>query len=334
MKALVLGGSQFVGRHVVEELLRAGHAVSIFSRGRSRDSLPPEVERLRGDRDQGKAGLDVLLGRTWDVCIDVSGYTPRQVRASASALQRQVGHYIFVSAVSVYGDPARGPVLETEPRSSPAAEEVTEVTRETYGPLKVTCENIVAEVFGERGCLLRPQIVAGPYDPLDRFSYWVRRAMQGGEMLAPGDGSDHVQVIDAHDLARFTRIVCEKSFSGSFNLAGPRLMWAEFVRILGASNVAWVPAEVLRAEQITEFELPLYRRNGGARSSLMHVGNERAVAAGLRLTETAATVESVRGWLAHCDLAPALSPQREAELITRSRGRVSWSSAAGAGHAL
>jgi len=334
MWALVLGGFHFVGRHIVEELLRAGHEVSVFNRGRSPDDLPAQVERLRGDRDQGKAGLDALLGRTWDVCIDVSGYTGRQVRASAQGLRRQVGQYVFVSAVSVYGDPARGPVLETERRSPPADEDVTEVTRATYGPLKVTCENIVAEVFGERGTVLRPQIVAGPYDALDRFSYWVRRAMQPGEMLAPGDGSDNLQVIDAYDLARFTRIVCEKSLSGSFNLAGPRLMWAEFVRLLGASNVTWVPAEVLRAEQLTEFELPLYRRNGGPRSSLMHVGNERAVAAGLKLTETAATVERVRGWLPRSHLAPALSPQREAELIARSRARVSWSSAAGTGHAL
>src|SRR5262245_44270204 len=106
---------------------------------------------------------------------------------------------MFISAVSVYGDPARGPVDENEPRLAPAAEDVDEITRSTYGPLKVTCENLVQDAFSGRCALLRPQVMAGPHDPLDRFSYWVRRATLGGEMLAPGDGSDHVQFVDVHD---------------------------------------------------------------------------------------------------------------------------------------
>src|SRR5262245_44241517 len=203
MKVLVLGGTQFVGRHIVEALLDGGHAVSIFNRGRSSDQLPFAVERLRGDRDAGATGLAALSGRRWDACIDVSGYTARQVQASAAMLRASVGHYIFISAVSVYGDPAQGPVHESQPRVPPAEPAGGEVTRSTYGPLKVTCENLVQEFFGDRCALLRPQVVAGTHDPLDRFSYWVRRANEGGEMLAPGDGSDYVQVIDARDCARF-----------------------------------------------------------------------------------------------------------------------------------
>lgn len=320
MHILILGGTQFVGRHIVEELLRGGHVVSVMHRGRTDCGFSGPVERLRGDRDRGAAGLAALAGRTWDVCIDVSGYTPQQVRASAELLRRQVERYVFVSAVSVYGDPAAGPVDETCPRVAAAGDGVTEITNATYGPLKVACENIVQEVFGERCTLLRPQIVAGPFDPFDRFSYWVRRAMQRGEMLAPGDGSDSMQVIDAGDCARFVRRVCEHEIDGVFNLSGPRLTWAEFLALLGARDLVWVPKEILNAAGVTESELPLYRPAGGPRSALMHVSQDRAIAAGLTMTELAVTIANVRDWLPQCNLAPALSPQREAELIQRTRG--------------
>ena len=319
MQILVLGGTQFVGRHIVECLTGAGHAVSILNRGRTADELPREVERLRGDRDEGVSGLRALGDRSWDVCVDVSGYTPRQVRPSAELLRTRVAHYVYMSAVSAYGDPSGGPVDETQPRCRPAPENVTEITAETYGPLKVTCENIVREVYGGRCAWLRPQVVAGPYDPLDRFSYWVRRAAQGGEMLAPGDGTDHVQFIDARDVAQFTRLVCEQALAGPWNLAGPRLTWSEFLGLLGARNLVWVPADILREQGLMESELPLYRPAGGRRSSLMHVSNAHALSAGLTLTPPAATAADVRTWLRDQDLTPALSPEREAALIGVAR---------------
>lgn len=319
MNVLILGGTQFVGRHIVEDLLAAGHRVSILNRGKSQDDLPTHVERLRGDRDDGVVGLDALTGRSWDVCVDVSGYTPRQVRPSAEKLRERVQRYVFVSAVSVYGDPDDRPVRETHPRMPPAAENVTDVNGETYGPLKVTCEDIVQQIYAERCTLLRPQIVVGPHDPSGRYGYWVQRAMQGGEMLAPGDGSDHVQVIDAHDLARFTRTVIEYDLGGSFNLAGPRLTWAEFMRILGADHSVWVPAEIINAAGLRFFELPLFRPERGPRSSLMDVSNERARVAGLTLTDPEVTARNVRAWLRGRDETLALSPEREAELIHMAR---------------
>jgi 2'-hydroxyisoflavone reductase len=138
-------------------------------------------------------------------------------------------------------------------------------------------------------------------------------------MLAPGDGFDYLQFIDVRDVARFTKTAAENSLGGSFNLAGPRLTWAQFMKLLGARNIVWVPADVLQAGGVTEFELPLYRRAGGPRSSLMHVSNERAVGAGLTLSDPAMTANEVRTWLATSDLSPALSPQREAELIRIAR---------------
>ncbi len=319
MRVLILGGTQFVGRHIVDALLAAGHMVSTLTRGTSPDELPTQVERLRGDRDEGALGLEALTGRSWDACVDVSGYTPRQVRPSAEMLRASVKRYVFVSAVSVYGDPDHRPVRETHPRMPPAGEDVTEVNDETYGALKVTCENIVQQVYDDRGTLLRPQVVVGPHDPTGRYSYWVQRAVQGGEMLAPGDGSDHVQVIDARDLAQFARTVIENDLGGAFNLAGPRLTWADFMKVLGAQNIIWVPAGIIKSAGLTFLELPLFRPERGARSSLMDVNNERARTAGLTLTDPEVTLRDVRAWILDWDLIPALSPEREAELIRIAR---------------
>lgn len=332
MNVIVLGGTQFVGWHIVEALRARGHRVTTLTRGRTPDEPADSVERLRGDRDAGPAGLAALSGRSWDACIDVSGYTPRQVRPSAEALRSRVARYVFISAVSVYGDPIDRPVTEAHPRVSPAAEGATEVVGEMYGRLKVACEDIVQQLYGDGCTLFRPQIVAGPHDPLDRYSYWVRRAGQGGEMLAPGDGRDHVQVIDARDVGRFSATAIERGLGGAFNLAGPRLPWANFLRVLGAEDPVWVPADVVRAQGVTEFELPLFRPERGPRSGLMDVSAERALAAGLELTPPHVTARDTRAWLVEREQAaqdgrsraarldPALAPEREAELIRIARG--------------
>ena len=319
MRVLILGGTQFLGRYIAETLLAAGHAVSVLNRGVTPDALPAQVERLRGDRDAGPPGLQALMGQTWDACVDVSGYTPRQVRASAEALRSNVKRYVFISAVSVYGDPKERPVRETHPRMAPAGEHVLDVNGETYGALKVACEDIVQQVYGDRATLLRPQVIAGPHDPSGRYSWWVQRAGRGGEMLAPGDGSDHLQVIDVRDVAHFVASVVERDLAGTFNLAGPRFTWARFITMLGAPSIVWVDAPTLRAAALSFNELPLFRPERGARSSLMDVSNERALAAGLELTEPEATLRDVRESVRGRAPAAALSPEREAELIEISR---------------
>lgn len=318
MNVIVLGGTQFIGRHIVEELIARGDEVAMLTRGKTRDELPSRVERLRGDRNDGADGLGALGRRRWDACVDVSGYTPRQVRASAEHLAGLVSRYVFVSTVSVYADSDVAPIVESHHRWPPAGEEVTDVTPTTYGPLKVTCEDIVDEAYGARSVILRPQIVAGAHDPTGRYPYWVQRAGQGGQMLAPGDGSDFLQVIDVRDLARFTRTALVSGLSGAFNLAGPRITWAEFMRLLGVERPAWTDARTLRDGGVTFAELPLYIPNGGPRSNLMHVSCERARAAGLELSDPADTVRSVREWLRGTSVKPALAPERERELLGRA----------------
>jgi 2'-hydroxyisoflavone reductase len=320
MNVIVLGGTQFIGRHIVEELIARGDEVAVLTRGKTPDELPPAVERLRGDRDAAAAGLAALGRRRWDACVDVSGYTPRQVRASAEHLAGLVSRYVFVSTVSVYADSDVAPIVESHARWPPASEEVIDVTPATYGPLKVTCEDIVDEAYGARSVILRPQIVAGAHDPTGRYPYWVQRAGQGGQMLAPGDGSDFLQVIDVRDLARFTRTALVNGLSGAFNLAGPRITWAEFMRLIGVARPAWTDARTLRDAGVTFAELPLYIPNGGPRSNLMHVSCERACSAGLELSDPADTVRSVREWLRGTSVKPALTPERERELLGRAPG--------------
>jgi len=319
MRVLILGGTQFIGRHIAEALLSAGHVVTVLNRGQSPDELPDAIERLRGDRDRGLAGLSALSGRAWDACVDTCGFTPRQVRPSAELLRSAVGRYVYVSAVSVYGDPQERPVDETRPRQPPVGEDVTEVNQETYGALKVACEDLLQEQYGDRCTLLRPQVVVGPHDQSGRYAYWVHRAAQGDEMLAPGDGSDHVQVIDVRDVARFAVHVVERDLAGPFNLAGPRMTWTAFLKLLGATNLVWVAAETLQAAGVTEFELPLYRHERGPRSGLMDVSNERARRAGLVVSDPAATLRDVRAWMEGRNLPVDLTREREAELIRISR---------------
>ncbi|MCC6678056.1 MAG: NAD-dependent epimerase/dehydratase family protein [Phycisphaerales bacterium] len=328
MRILILGGSVFIGRHIAAALLAAGHEVTTFTRGRTPDELPAAVERLHGDRDLGPVGLEALRGRTWDACIDVSGYTPRQVGPAAEMLRGRVGRYIFISAVAVYGDPRKGPVDEGHPRVRPAPEDVVELDGPVYGMAKVACEDIVNEAYGERCAILRPQIVVGPGDPSGRYAYWVRRAEvaaeSGGEMLAPGDGSDHLQVVDVRDLARFAVTVVERGLAGPFNSAGPRMTWHEFMRLLGVARPVWVPAEVVRAAGVNEFELPLYREKHGPRSGLMHIDSARARAAGLVLTEPARTLEAVREWLRGRGVEVTFSPEREADVLAKARLPGGW----------
>lgn len=316
----MLGGTHFVGHHIVQALLGAGHRVTVFNRGMSADDLPAEVQRLRGDRDAASAGLQALQGGRWQACIDVSGYTPRQLRASAKALLDQVERYVFVSAVSVYGDPARGPVDESFELLPAAPEEVDDVNGDTYGPLKVACEGIVGALYPGRCALLRAQVVVGPGDPWPRYNHWVQRALEGGAMLAPGGGSDALQVIDVRDLARFVATVVQSGLHGAFNLAGPRFTWREFLQWLGVEQPVWVPAAVLKREGLSFVELPLYRAAGVPRSGLMHVSAAKALAAGLRWTDADTTARDVQAWCRGRDFVPALQRERELRLLQPMAG--------------
>ncbi|AWN22073.1 NAD-dependent epimerase [Deinococcus irradiatisoli] len=308
MDILVLGGTRFVGRHLVLALLERGHRVSVFTRGKSGDDLPAEVERLQGDRD---GDLGALQGRRWDACADVSGYVPRVVRQSAALLEGAVRRYLFVSTVSVYADGQTEPITEDRALatlSDPASENVAE----DYGALKVACERAVQEIYGERATIVRPGLVAGPYDPTGRFTHWALRAAQGGVALAPGDGQDVTQVIDARDLGAFMAHLLEDDIGGTFNAVGEPHTFSAFLDEV-ASGVGTRPEwrwlslddqQRLSAEGVW----PVY----APREPILNVQPERARAAGLQLRPLADTARDTLEW-ARTSGAGGAGPDREKE---------------------
>jgi 2'-hydroxyisoflavone reductase len=218
MDVLVLGGTSFVGRAVVAELLARGHSPTLFTRGVTNPELFPDVARRRGDRDAGDyASLD---GGRWDAVVDVSCYYPRQVREAVAAASSD--RYLLISTVSVY-DLTRCPedgLAEGDPLL-PEVRHTEEVTPQVYGGLKVSCENDLVTALGERATIVRPGIVAGPHDPTDRFTYWARRGAQGGRVAVPGRLEQPVQVVDSRDLANLCAQLVEDDRPGVFNAVGP-----------------------------------------------------------------------------------------------------------------
>src|SRR5580698_1946604 len=225
LRILILGGTGFTGPHQVRYALARGHKVTLFNRGKQPHEWPGEVEELIGDRNTGD--LKALEGREWDVCIDNPTTLPFWVRDAGRALHGKVKHYIFVSTISVYAkDDA--PADESAAVATYAGKDAMAETLESlhthmelYGPLKAVSEQEAKRQFPHITTVIRPGLIVGPGDPTDRFTYWPVRLSRGGDMLAPGDGADPVQVIDARDLAEWTVRMAESRTFGTFNATGP-----------------------------------------------------------------------------------------------------------------
>lgn len=309
-RLLILGGTGFIGPHMVRHALARGHEVTLFNRGRTNPDLFPGVETLIGDRD---GALDALRGKEWDYVIDNSGYVPRLVRDSGNLLRDAVGRYLFTSTGSVYDFdqdelPEDARLLEV---TDPESEDVGRY----YGELKVMCEEAVQEIYGDRGTVTRLHVVAGPGDPTDRFTYWPVRIHHGGEVIAPGEADNPVQFIDVRDLAEFCMHLLEENTGGIFNVAGPTLdetRMDEFlygIRAVTTSRVSftWVDEEFL-ANREPPARFPLwYSVNGGARA-LARVRSHRGVEAGLRFRPLAVTARETLDWFL------SESEERRAEL--------------------
>jgi 2'-hydroxyisoflavone reductase len=218
MNILVIGGTQFVGRHLVEVALERGHEVTLFNRG-NRNPFP-QLETIKGDRDPVMGnGLEPLKHREFDAVIDPSGYVPRIVKASAELLRNMTPHYTFISSISVYANLA-APADEHYSLATLEDENEEAVTGGTYGGLKVLCERAVSEVFQDHALIVRPGLIVGKYDPTDRFSYWVERVARGGDVLVPGSADLGSQFIDAADLSVWTLRMIEQKAIGIFNATG------------------------------------------------------------------------------------------------------------------
>lgn len=323
MRILVLGGTQFVGRHLVEALLAAGHDLTLFHRGRTAQGLFGQAREVLGNRD---GELDRLQEESFDWVVDTCGYVPRVVQQSVDAWAQRCDHYLFISTVSVYEDFSQPGLHEGSAVRTIEDPETEEIDGRTYGALKALCEERVLEAFGDRALIPRPGIIAGPYDPTDRFPYWVQRTAREGPFLMPDAAEQPLQLIDARDLAAWCVRQIEAGAGGIFNTAGSRgahtlgSLWSACMegtpgrglpRIVGSARLL---ENDVRAGQ----DLPLWVPDE-TMQGLFQADSSRAESAGLTHRPLVEVVRDTWAWMqtwpADHEWRAGLSPEREQELL-------------------
>ncbi|MGH3027956.1 MAG: NAD-dependent epimerase/dehydratase family protein [Gaiellaceae bacterium] len=325
MRILILGGTLFVGRHLVEAALERGHEVTLFNRGQTGPDLYPGVETLHGDRAAGK--LASLREGSWDAVVDTSARVPRWVRDAAMLLADRVGHYTFVSSCSVYSDTTLPGTNESSPVHALEDETTEEITSaEVYGGLKVLCERELERALPGRSLSARAGLIVGPYDMSGRFTYWVHRIARGGDVLAPEPRDQPVQLIHARDLADWLLDMAEKGESGVFNATGPErpltmegVLEAIVEETWSGARLVWVDEDYLVEHGVEAWsDLPLWVAPGGNPevANFLAVDVSKAVGSGLRFRPLAQTI---RDTLEQAETFPqaGLEETRERELLQR-----------------
>jgi 2'-hydroxyisoflavone reductase len=331
MDILFVGGTRFVGRAMAEVAAQRGHSVTLLHRGRTTPDTLSGLEHLTADRNED---LSVLAGRTFDATIDVCAYVPRQVDALGAALDGRGGHHVFVSTMSVYVDTDEPGLTESGELArldDPTTEDVTE---ETYGGLKVLCEEAARTAYGEALTIVRPTYVVGPHDPTGRFTWWVRRIARGGTVLAPGPADSPIQVVDARDMAEWTIDLAERGVGGTFNAIGnePPFGFGDLleatVEAVGPEGTAltWVDGSWLKEQGEGYQSLPLWVEGGY--EWLMAADPTAAFSTGLTPRPLVETIADTLAWI-QAEHPPevegwGISAEREAELLAAASeaGRV------------
>jgi len=334
LRILILGGTGFIGPHQVRYALSRGHSLTLFNRGKQALESPHGVEQLIGDRDTGD--LRALQGHAWDVCIDNPTTLPAWVRDVGKVLRGKIKHYIFISTVSVYADNDR-PADESAPLATYAGADAMRETnaslasnRRLYGPLKAVSEREALKQFPGMATIVRPGVMAGPGDETDRFTYWPLRLARGGQVLAPGDGTDPVQFIDVRDLAEWTIRLAESHTVGTFNATGParRLTMGEMLQGIrtathSAARMVWIPSKFLDDENVVAgTDMPLWVPGQGDYAGFAQRSNAKALGHGLLFRPLAQTVADTLKWFRRQSPArqvavrAGLSPERELEVLT------------------
>lgn len=323
MDILIIGGTVFLGRAVVEDALARGHSITTFTRGRSNPELfDGKVKQLTGDR---RADLSALGSGTWDAVVDTCGYFPADVEGTASLLKGRVGRYVFISSVSAYDD-TLAPDSDEDAAVAvlPEGTPTDQITGETYGPLKVACERVATEAFGDDAWNIRPGLIVGPNDPTDRFTYWPVRLAQPGPAIAPKTNS-RTQFIDVRDLAAWITTGLEDGIGGTHNATGPAIRWDAFIDACSTNATPeWIDEAFLIEQGVEPWgELPGWLPEG--EDGMSTVSSARAIATGLTtrpLRETAMDTLAWTGtWTSGQELRAGLKPDREAEILAAWRAR-------------
>ncbi len=302
LKILVLGGTGYIGPHLVEHALSKGHTVTLFNRGKTKPGLFPKTEKLIGDRSLPD-GHAVLKGRTWDVVYDLPATNPKWVIGSTEALKGNVGQYVYVSSTAAYKDFTRSYPDETHPEQEMAPLEPTTPPAQ-YGPSKVRNEHTVRDVFGANATIVRPGLIVGPGDLTDRFTYWPWRIEKGGEILAPGKIDDPAQWIDVRDLTEWMVRLGENHIGGVFNAVGPRTVCGIGELLYGIkacysndAHFTWVPQPFLSENRLRSWgEIPVWSYTGASTVAFSTSVIEKAKAAGLTFRPLATTVRDGMAW--------------------------------------
>lgn len=322
MKILILGGTRFIGRHIVTLARAHRHELTLFNRNQSNPGLFRRIATpIYGDRE---TDLNKLKGE-WDVVIDTCGYLPRIVRKSADALKDRVGRYIFISSVSAYADFSKKGITESDPLGKLQDESTEEITGGAYGPLKALCEQAVQDVYGASAMIIRPGLIVGPHDPTDRFTYWPIRIARGGDILVPDRPDAMTQFIDARDLANFIVQLIGKSGSGAFNAVGnPTTLNTVFetCKRISKSDASfkWASVKFLEEHHVEPWsDMPAWVPEVGENAGVSHVDISRALRAGLTFMPLAQTIRDIYEWEAESpkkqELKAGLKPEREKELL-------------------
>jgi 2'-hydroxyisoflavone reductase len=327
LRLLILGGTGFIGPHMVQYALSRGHTVTLFNRGRTNTHLFPDVEKLVGDRN---GDLEALKGRTWDAVIDNSASTPIWVRYSAQLLKDSVDTYVFTSTRSVYSDVSQvGLTEETGPVHEVDRAMVDSDERIPYGPAKVLCEMEANEAMPGRTLIIRPGLIVGPGDTTDRFTYWPARIDRGGEVLAPGDPENPVMYIDVRDLAEWYIHLLEQGALGVLNALGPEspLSFAELlygIRAITSSPVSftWVDTDFLLDRDIRPYsDMPLWRPARGESAGFQRFDLTKPLAMGIKYRPLAVTAKDTldyhysRPMERQQQMRPGITAERERELL-------------------
>jgi 2'-hydroxyisoflavone reductase len=324
MNILIIGGTRFLGCHLVDSALERGYTITLFNRGKSNPTAFPALETILGDREHD---LGLLATRHFDAVIDTCGYFPRLVRMSAQALKDNTASYVFISSLSAYANFSKIGINESDPVGKLADETVEEIGGGAYGPLKALCEQAAEQEFSGRALIIRPGLIVGPHDPTDRFTYWPVRVARGGEVLVPEKPSVPVQIIDVRDLAEFIIRLIEKKSIGTYNATGPDYeltfgaMLETCQQVSGSdANFKWAPVEFLAENKVEAWsDMPVWVPDTSEDAGFSRVNVSKAIAAGLTFRPLAETVRDTLAWAktrpADHPWKAGISAEREAELL-------------------